>query len=118
MTEAELSQMTDDDLQLWKDELPVAEFRALLRERDEAQEAAETYHAAWLNERDRWKEREEATIAAFEYREDVLSDRLGAANDRLREALRTFGQHLPHCGRAHYEGDLVPCRCGLADIIS
>jgi CHAD domain-containing protein len=68
----------------------------------DAQEAAETYHAAWIDAQTYWKEsvkRLEGELLG------VYRDR-----DRLREALKRYGQHLGDCAAV--------CGCGLSDLVA
>jgi CHAD domain-containing protein len=70
----------------------------------DAQEAAETYHAAWQDAAVWWKEKVERLEGELL---GVYRDR-----DRLREALKRYGAHGPRCllGGA--------CSCGLSDLVA
>jgi hypothetical protein len=82
----------------------------------DAQEAAETYWEAWQDAAVWWKEkiaRLESQLDTSRVANGLRQRRLDVAvaeRDRLREALKRYGQHLGDCAGV--------CGCGLSDLVA
>jgi hypothetical protein len=119
MTREELEHLDVDDFLLWRGELTVSDFRAILTERCEAQEAAETYWEAWQDAAVYWKEkieRLESRLDNSRSANGLRQRRLEAAiaeRDRLRAALERYGRHESGPDGCRYS----PCTCGLEEAL-
>ena len=100
---------------------PYSSLERIERERDDAEEAAETYWEAWQDAAVYWKEK----VQRLEDRLDnsraancLRQRRLEAAvteRDQLRAALEKYGNHHHNC--EWVQDDRNPCDCGLTAVL-